>query len=169
MSRQSHSDELDDFDLKILAILAEDGRVSWNELAERIGLSQTPTLRRVRALETSGYIAGYHASIDERRVGRSISVYISVRLTTQTDESLAVFESRVAKMPEVMSCFMMTGPFDYVLRAVVADLDEYQRFVSSLTQIPGVSRITSGFAVKRVVQRTAPPLPPRSKARRPSL
>jgi Lrp/AsnC family leucine-responsive transcriptional regulator len=160
-------DGLDNFDLRILSILAEDGRIGWNQLAERIGLSQTPTLRRVRALEADGYIVGYHAIIDERRVGCGISVFVSVSLKTQTDEALRLFESRIADRPEVMSCFMMTGNYDYLLRVVVPDLEGYQKFISILTRVPGVSRITSGFAVKPVVNRPAPPLPTYSRKARP--
>jgi len=149
---------LDEFDVKTLRILARDGRITWTELAEKIGLSLTPTLKRVRQLEANGFIAGYHASIDEARVGYAISVFISVSLSTQTDSALARFESSIRDIPEIMSCFMMTGETDYLLRVVVPDLDGYRGFISVLTKVPGVLRITSSFAVKPVIQRLAPPL-----------
>jgi Lrp/AsnC family transcriptional regulator, leucine-responsive regulatory protein len=150
---------LDDFDLEILSILAADGRINWRALAERIGLSHTPTLRRVRALEKAGYICGYHAQIDERHVGRGISVFILVSLDSQTQEALALFESTITAVPDVMSCFMMTGSWDYILRVAVCDLDSFQSFISStLTRIPHVKRVSSGVAVKPVVQRVAPAL-----------
>jgi Lrp/AsnC family leucine-responsive transcriptional regulator len=158
--------QLDDFDIKILQILARNGRITWTELADDIGLSLTPTLKRVRQLEKDGYITGYHATIDEARVGRAISVFISVSLSTQTDAALARFESSIRELPEIMSCFMMTGETDYVLRVVVPDLEAYRGFISALTQILGVSRVTSSFAVKAVIQRAAPPFP---EARRPQL
>lgn len=151
--------ELDEFDLKMLRVLVRDGRITWTELAEKIGLSLTPTLKRVRELEANGFIAGYHASIDEARVGYGISVFVSVSLSTQTDSVLARFESSIRDIPEIMSCFMMTGETDYLLRVVVPDLDGYRGFISVLTKVPGVSRITSSFAVKPVIQRPAPPLP----------
>jgi Lrp/AsnC family transcriptional regulator, leucine-responsive regulatory protein len=155
--------ELDEFDIKILQILARNGRITWTELADGIGLSLTPTLKRVRRLEANGYIAGYQATIDETRVGRAISVFISVSLSTQTDAALARFESSIRDIPEIMSCFMMTGETDYALRIVVPDLTAYRAFISVLTQISGVSRVTSSFAVKAVIQRSAPPLPARIK------
>ena len=149
---------LDSYDVKILTVLSEEGRISWSELAQRIGLSLTPTLRRVRALEASGHIAGYHAVVSEDRLGYPISVFISISLEKQTDEALASFEREVSTMPEVMSCYMMTGEADFLLRVIVPSLEGYQRLVSMLTRIPWVARITSGFAVKSVVQRVAPPL-----------
>ncbi len=156
--------DLDHFDIKTLRILVRDGRITWTELAEKIGLSLTPTLKRVRQLEANGIIAGYHASVDETRVGYGISVFISVSLSTQTDSVLARFETSIRDIPEIMSCFMMTGETDYLLRVVVPDLDGYRAFISVLTKVPGVSRITSSFAVKPVIQRPAPPLPdPRSE------
>jgi Lrp/AsnC family transcriptional regulator, leucine-responsive regulatory protein len=153
------TEELDDFDLRILAILAADGRISWRDLANRIGRAHTPTIRRVRALEAAGYIAGYHATINEERLGRAISVFVSVNLETQKEGALATFEAHIAKAPEVMSCFMMTGTADYLLRVIVPDLEAYQTFLAkTLTRIPGVSRITSSFALKSVMQRVVPPL-----------
>ena len=150
---------LDSYDTKILRTLARDGRITWSELAEKVGLSLTPTLKRVRKLESSGYISGYHAAIDEARVGRAISVFIFVSLTMQTDAGMAKFENSLRDVPEIMSCFVMTGETDYLLRIVVPDLEGYRAFISVLTKIPGVSRVTSSFAVKPVIQRSAPPLP----------
>ena len=150
--------ELDTYDIKILQILARDGRVTWSELADKVGLSLTPTLKRMHRLEGSGYISGYHAIIDEARVGCAISVFISVSLTMQTDAGMARFESSLLNIPEIMSCFVMTGETDYLLRIVVPDLEGYRAFISVLTKIPGVARVTSSFAVKPVIQRSAPPL-----------
>ena len=152
---------LDEFDLKIISALAEEGRMSWSELSDRIGLSQTPTLRRVRALEAQGFITGYHAVIDEAKLGGAISVFVSVTLNAQTEDALATFEAHVAEMPSVMTCFMMTGTADYLMRVVVPNLQAFQAFISKLACVPGVARLTSSFAVKQVVRRTAPPLPER--------
>jgi DNA-binding Lrp family transcriptional regulator len=146
-------------DHRILQLLAAEGRVSWRELAQRVGLSLTPTLRRVRRLEAAGYISGYTARFDETRLGGGISVFISVTLERQTEEKLKVFEERIARVPEVMSCFLMTGGADYLLRVLVTDLASYQQFLlNTLTRIPGVAHIQSSFAIKPIVQRVAPPL-----------
>lgn len=149
---------LDRIDVRILRALGEDGRQSWRELSESIGLSLTPTLRRVRRLESEGYITGYSARFDEARLGASMSVFVSVSLERQNEDALATFESRIADAPEVMSCYLMTGEADYLLRVVAADLTAFQRFiVETLTRIPGVTRIQSSFALKPVIERTAPP------------
>jgi DNA-binding Lrp family transcriptional regulator len=146
-------------DHRILQLLAAEGRVSWRELAQRVGLSLTPTLRRVRRLEAAGYISGYTARFDETRLGGGISVFISVTLERQTEEKLKVFEERIARVPEVMSCFLMTGGADYLLRVLVTDLASYQQFLlKTLTRSPGVAHIQSSFAIKPIVQRVAPPL-----------
>ena len=151
---------LDRIDSKILQVLSREGRISWRDLAERIGLSLTPTLRRIRRLEESGLIAGYAARFDEDRLGLGITMFISVTLDRQTEETLKVFERRIADVPEVMSCHLMTGEADYLLRVVVADLATYQRFMLDvLTRIPGVAHIQSSLAIKPVFQRSTPPLP----------
>jgi len=153
------TEKLDRYDLKILAAVAEEGRLSWRDLAEQIGLSLTPTLRRVRRLEETGYILGYSARLDETRLGHAISVFVSVTLTAQTEEAISAFEREIAKAPEGMSCYVMTGGADYLLRVVAPDLAGYQSFLmNSLTRIPGVAHIQSSFALRPVIQRAAPPL-----------
>ena len=157
---------LDGFDLKSLDALAADGRISARELGERIGLSLTPTLRRVRRLESEGFILGYGARLDEARLGGALSVYVQVTLTSQTQEAITVFEGEIVKAPQVMSCFLMTGGADYMLRVVVSDLPSYQAFLmETLTRIPDVAHIQSSFALKPVIQRTAPPLEAASRPR----
>ncbi len=154
------SARLDRRDSRILQLLAKHGRMSWRELAENIGLSLTPTLRRIRRLEEEGIISGYSARIDEQRLGVGITMYVHVTLERQTEETLAVFESRIATVPEVMSCYLMTGQADYILRVVMSDLESYQRFMLDvLTRIPGVAHIQSSLAIKPVFQRATPPIP----------
>ena len=154
------SSELDKVDSKILQILAKDGRISWRDLAEAVGLSLTPTLRRVRRLQDEGFILGFTARFNEERLGVGITMYVSVALERQTEETLKVFERRIADVPEVMSCHLMTGQGDYMLRIVVSDLASYQRFMLDvLTRIPGVAHIQSSLAIKPVFQRAAPPIP----------
>jgi DNA-binding Lrp family transcriptional regulator len=150
---------VDRTDLKILKELAVEGRMPWSALGDRIGLSLTPTLRRVRRLEEEGYIQGYSAKLDEGRLAGRMSVFVSVTLATQSEEVIARFEEQIALAPEVMSCFLMTGDADYNLRVVVPDLDAYHRFLTrTLTRIPGVAHIKSSFALKTVLMRAAPVL-----------
>lgn len=149
---------LDRIDRRILSALAEDGRISWRDLSERVGLSLTPTLRRVRRLEEDGLIKGYAARFDEARLGGAFSVFVNVTLERQSEEALEVFEARIREAPEVMTCFLMSGGADYLLRVVARDLPSYQAFMTGvLTRIPGVARIQSSFALKEVIQRAAPP------------
>jgi len=148
--------DIDRIDRKILRQLAQDGRIAWSELAELVGLSLTPTLRRVRRLEEAGYIQGYVAKLDEARLAGRMSVLIAVTLTSQSEETLARFEEAIVAAPEVMSCFLMTGDADYSLRVVVPDLETYHQFLTrTLTRIPGVAHIKSGFALRTVLNRAS--------------
>lgn len=150
---------LDRIDRAILKALAATGRQSWRDLAESVNLSLTPVLKRVQRLEREGFITGYSARIDEAKLGGAICVFVSVQLEKQAENALAVFEEQIKRAPEVMSCHLMTGTADYLLRVIVEDLPAYQAFlVGTLTRIPGVSNIQSSFALKPVVQRFAPPL-----------
>jgi len=150
---------IDPMDIRILNALAEDGRISGRELGDRIGLSLTPTLRRIRRLEEEGYIQGYGARLDEARLGGAMSVFVQVTLKAQTLESISDFEMQIVKAREVMSCYLMTGGADYMLRVVAADLASYQAFLmNTLTRIPGVAHIQSSFALRPVIERTSPPL-----------
>ena len=158
MARKDHAN-LDRIDRNILGALAEEGRISWRDLSEKIGLSLTPTLRRIKRLEDDGYIVGYSARLDEARLGGQMSVFVSVTLDKQSEDALEVFERHVSTAPEVMSCFLMAGGEDYLLRVVADDLASYQAFMTGvLTRIPGVARIHSSFALKSVIQRSTPPL-----------
>jgi Lrp/AsnC family leucine-responsive transcriptional regulator len=149
--------DLDTYDLKLLRELAADGRLSGRELADRIGLSLTPTLRRVRRLEEQHYIKGYGAQLDEQRLAGGISVFVSVSLERQSEAAISNFEAAIARAPEVMSCFLMTGDADYNLRVVVPDLEAYHQFLTrTLTRIAGVEHIKSSFALKTVLMRAAP-------------
>jgi Lrp/AsnC family leucine-responsive transcriptional regulator len=151
--------DLDRVDILILKELAVDGRLSWRDLSERIGLSLTPTLRRVHHLEEQGIIRGYIAQLDEKRLAGSMNVFVSVTLAKQSEKGIARFEEEIALAPEVMSCFLMTGDADYNLRVVVRDLDAYHVFLTrTLTRIPGVEHIKTSFALKTVLMRSAPPL-----------
>ncbi len=143
--------KLDAIDRKILQHLQYDGRMSLSDLADKVGLSPSPCLRRIRMLEGDGVIARYVAVLDQRAVGLPVSVFVSVKLEKQRQESLARFEKAVERWPEVMECYLMTGSRDYWLRIVVPDLDAYERFVKQkLTRIEGIASIESSFALHQV-------------------
>ena len=151
---------LDDTDIRLLRILQENARLSNVELAERVGLSASPCLRRMRQLEDSGVIRGYMTLIDQTVIGLPVSVFISVTLKEQSERALDEFEGRIRALPEVMECYLMTGTADYLLRVVTADLAAYERFLKEhLTRIPAIASIQSSFALKQVSFRTALPLP----------
>lgn len=153
------TDRLDQIDLAILDHLQRDGRATSAELAEVAGLSPSPAHRRQRLLEKGNYIRGYVALLDQDQVGLPVSVFVSVRLSAQTEEHLLAFEREVAEVPEVMECYVMSGVSDYLLRVVTADLAAYEELLRTrLTRMPGVRGVESAFALKRVVYRTNLPL-----------
>jgi Lrp/AsnC family leucine-responsive transcriptional regulator len=145
------SGALDRFDRDILRALQANGRLTIQELSDRVGLSPSPVSRRVRRLEADGVIRGYAALIDEAALGYGVSVFVSVRLDRQVDEALARFESAVQAFPEVVDCWLMTGARDYLLRIATADLAEFERFLTGrLTRIAGVAAIESSIPLRRV-------------------
>jgi DNA-binding Lrp family transcriptional regulator len=149
----------DAINLRILAELQQDCSLTNTELAERVGLSPSPCLARVRALEEAGIILRRVALLDPVKLGASVSVFIQVTLEKQTEAVLEVFEASVAGLPEVMECYLMTGDSDYLLRVVVPDIVALQNFiVGRLTKTRGVANIRSSFALKQVKYKTALPL-----------
>jgi Lrp/AsnC family leucine-responsive transcriptional regulator len=152
--------EIDRYDRRILDELQRDGRISNQELAERIGLSPAPCLRRVRALERSGLIAGYRALLDARQLGLSLMALIHISMDRHTPERFANFDKLVAELPEVMECLLITGQdADYQLKVVVRDMDAFQALLlERITRIEGVSGVHSSFVLRRVVDKTAFPL-----------
>jgi Lrp/AsnC family leucine-responsive transcriptional regulator len=151
--------QLDALDRKILEQLQSDGRMSNQELSDRIGLSPSPCLRRLRQLESEGVIQRYVALVDPEAVGLGVTAFVRVRLDQQDDRHLAVFEAAVADFPEVMECYLMTGEADYQLRVLVGSLGEFEDFLRHrLTRIAGVAQVTSSFALRPVVYKTALPV-----------
>ena len=152
--------EIDRYDRRILDELQRDGRISNQELAERIGLSPAPCLRRVRALERSGLITGYRALLDARQLGLSLMALIHISMDRHTPERFANFDRLVAELPEVMECLLITGQdADYQLKVVVRDMDAFQALLlERITRIEGVSGVHSSFVLRRVVDKTAFPL-----------
>ena len=142
--------DLDATDRKILVLLQADGRMSLAELAEKVGLSPSPCLRRVRMLE-AGVISRYVAVLDQRAVGLPVSVFVSIKLEKQRQELLDRFAKAIERWPEVLECYLMTGSRDYWMRVVVPDLDAYERFVKQkLTRVEGIASIESSFALEQV-------------------
>lgn len=151
---------LDALDIKILDCLQHDGRMSNQQLSEEVGLSPSPCLRRVRMLEQAGLIEGYVALVNPNAVGLSVTAFVRIRLNTQGDAQLSAFEAEIATFPEVMECYLMTGEADYQLRVLVESLADFEDFLRhKLTKIAGVSQLTTSFALRPVVYRTALPVP----------
>jgi len=150
----------DSIDWKILGLLQADARMANVELAKAVGLSPSPCLNRVRALEEAGYISRYVTLLDALRVGLKVSVFIQVTLERQIESALERFETAIRARPEVMECYLMTGDADYLIRVVVADIQVLEEFVLKfLTKLPGIGNIKSSFALKQVKYQTALPLP----------
>ena len=149
---------LDAIDIRILSELQEDASLTNSALAERVGLSPSPCLARVRALEQDGVISRRVALLDPAKLGLSLSVFIRVTLEKQTEDLLEVFEQAMARFPEVMECYLMTGDSDYLLRVVVRDVEALQHFiVDRLSKTRGVANIRSSFALKQVKYKTTLP------------
>lgn len=142
---------LDRFDKAILQALQHDGRISNSALAERVSLSESACLRRVRALEDSGLIEGYIALLNQQKAGCPVDVFVNITLDRQDEMDLRKFEDTVRKIPEVMECYLMTGDYDYLVRVVVADTADFERLHSKhLTRLPGVARVHSSFALRTI-------------------
>lgn len=151
---------LDKYDKAILAALQKDGRISNQELADQIGLSPSPCLRRVRALEDSGLIVGYRALLDAKKMGLTLMALIGISMDQHTPERFANFESEISAIPEVLECLLITGQqSDYQLKVVVADMDGYQHLLlNKITRIAGVTGVHTSFVLRPVINRTALPL-----------
>lgn len=151
--------ELDAIDHRILAQLQANARITNSDLSRAVGLSPSPCLRRVRDLEQNGTISRYATLLNPAAVGLPVSVFVQVTLERQIESALDTFEDAITRRPEVMECYLMTGDADYLIRVVVASIDDYERFlVNELTTIPAVASIKSSFALKQVTYRTDLPL-----------
>lgn len=150
---------LDRLDRRLLAELQADGRITNSELSEKVGLSPSPCLRRLRQLENDGVVTRYVALVDPEALGLNVTSFVRVRLDQQDDRHLAAFEKAVVGFPEVMECYLMTGEADYQLRVLVTSLGAFEDFLRfKLTRIAGVAQVTSSFALRPVVYRTALPV-----------
>src|SRR5216683_729806 len=150
--------DLDDIDRRIVAALQADGRLSNIDLADRIGLSPSPCLRRVKRLERDGYIEAYRAVLRRDRVGLGFSVFVGVKIDGHANQRALGFEKAIAAMPEVVACHLVSGEADYFLEIVVPDLDNYRRFlVDKLLDLPIVREVRSNIAIQTV--KAGAPLP----------
>lgn len=149
---------LDTIDLRILRELQNNSNISNVELARRINLSPSPTLARVKNLESSGVISRYVALVNPAALGLQLTVFVKVSLDKQVSAALKRFETEIAQFDQVMETYLMTGDEDYLLRVVVPNLPALERFIHHLTKIPHVSNIRSSFALKQVKYQTALPI-----------
>ena len=152
--------KLDRTDLRILRTLQSDGGLTNQQLADAVGLSASPCLRRVQKLEAAGVIVKRETVLDARKLGLDLTVMIQISMDRHTPERFANFEERVASYPEVQQCYLVTGQdADYLLKVVVPDIDRYQDFLlNKITRIEGVSGVHSSFVMRRVVDTSALPL-----------
>ena len=142
---------MDAIDRNIIRALQQNGRISNQELADKVGLSPSPCLRRVRNLENEGVLSGYTALVDHDKYGLPLSVFVHIRLERHSDECIRSFEDGINKLDEVMECYLMTGTSDYLLHVLSKDLKSYEIFVrDKISTIPGISGIDSSFVFGRV-------------------
>jgi len=140
--------QLDASDWSLLRTLQDNGRITNVELASRVGISAPPCLRRVRALEEAGYIKGYRALLDEKKLGYEVAVFAMVHLSSQAEADLVAFEKFVREQPLVRECWMLSGEIDFVLKCVAPDLKTFQAFVEKLTAAPNVRNVKTSLTLR---------------------
>ncbi len=150
---------MDSYDRAILDVLQREGRVTNVQLANRVHLSESACLRRVRTLEKAGLIERYTAVVNQQKAGFPGNVFVSITLQRQDQADLQTFEEAVREVPEVIECYLMTGEFDYLVRVVVSDAADFERIHSQhLTRLPGVARVQSSFALRTVCKSSVLPI-----------
>ena len=150
---------LDDIDRKLLSELQSEGRVTNVELAQRVGLTAPPCLRRVRALEEAGVIKGYHAELNASELGFAITVFAMVSLKSQAEDALRQFEDHMRELPEVRECHMLNGEIDFILKIVSRDLQSFQEFLTSkLTPAPNVASVKTSLTIRTAKSEPGVPL-----------
>jgi DNA-binding Lrp family transcriptional regulator len=139
----------DEIDRQIMAHLQADGRMTNVDLADRVGLTAPPCLRRVRTLEEKGAIRGYHADLDPVWLGYTITVFAMVSLKSQAETDLEAFEAHVADIPEIRECYMLNGDIDFILKIVAKDLSSFQQFLTTkLTTAPNVAHVRTSLTIR---------------------
>ena len=151
MSTKSSKQDVDSADLTILRLLQDDGTLTNTQLAEHLSLSVTPCWRRLKRLQDEGYITGYQANLNRRKLGLDVLAFVQLRFTVVTDGSVKKFDDIIRVHPAVLSCHKVTGEADYMLQVVAADLDAYSDFVEALLrQVPGISMMHSSLAMREI-------------------
>ena len=152
--------KLDRYDRQMLQILQEDGRISNQDLADRIGLSPSPCLRRLRALEDAGIVTGYRALLNAKALGYSLMALIYISMDMHTPERFENFEQQIRQVSKVLECLLITGQdADYQLKVVVRDMDAFQELLlNRITRIQGVTGVHSSFVLRKVIDKTAVPV-----------
>jgi len=151
--------KLDAVDQKILTTLQDDGRITNVDLADEVGITAPPCLRRVRALEEAGFIKGYHAVLNEEALGYGITVFAMVGLDSQAEADLRAFEDRVREWPLVRECYMLNGEIDFILKIVARDLAEFQKFLTGeLTPAPHVASVKTSLTIRSAKRQPGIPL-----------
>lgn len=157
---EKKSETLDAIDLTILRLLQEDAFLTTKELASGVNMSTTPVFERVKRLERDGYIIRYTALLDRRKLGFSMLVFCEVSLKEHNRDFLIRFERQIAGLPEVLECHHITGAFDYLLKVVIGDMDDYQRFVKDkLAALENIGQVQSHFVMTEVKNATMLPIP----------
>jgi Lrp/AsnC family transcriptional regulator, leucine-responsive regulatory protein len=156
----SNKIEIDRFDRQILEVLQQDGRISNQDLADRIGLSPSPCLRRVRALEEAGVVTGYRALLNAKALGYTLMALVYIAMDKHTPERFEHFEQEIAAIPEVLECLLITGQdADYQIKLIVKDMEAFQDLLlNRINRIPGVNGVHSSFVLRRVVDKAALPV-----------
>ena len=150
---------IDRYDKSIINLLQKSGRIRNVQLAEAVGLSEAACHRRVRLLEKEGYITSYAARVNASKLGLGGNVFVEITLHQEQQQDLQAFEEAVVRVPEVMECYLVTGQYDYLLRVVVRDLEDFERLHrESITSLPGVSRVQTSFALRAVKKESSLPI-----------
>ena len=153
--------KFDDIDVQILRELQRDGRITNVELAQRVGLTAPPCLRRVRGLEEAGIIRSYHADLDAAKLGYGITVFAMVSLRSQAEADLQAFEDYIGQLPEVRECYMLNGEIDFLLKVVARDLQSFQSFLTAhLTSAPNVTSVKTSLTIRTAKQLAGIPVEP---------
>ena len=151
--------EFDRIDRRILDLLQRNGRLSMTELAEQVGLSPSPCTERVRRLEREGTITGYHARVDPSAVGRGMLVFVELKMTTKSDEVFEEVKRQVSIVPEVLDCHLVSGDFDYLVKARIAGMSEYRRLLGNiLLKLPGATESRSYVVMEEIKETLYLPL-----------
>jgi Lrp/AsnC family leucine-responsive transcriptional regulator len=151
--------DLDSIDLKILRILQREGRIATTDLAEQVGLSATPCARRLKRLEDDGYIRGYHAVLDPKKVGCGLQAFINIRLGDHAEKTVAAFQAALLRRPEVVAVYAITGNSDFLIHVMAADLDNLSEFTTrTLLRMPGIRETQSSIVLSVLKDETAVPL-----------